>query len=130
MKRLLLSLLMLISASASADALKGVYPPDIAGRDADGNCLYDGPVLLDLKIDAGTWIQAFLVDTNGITYPMGWNWLSLDKFKGVWGFDFPTAGLNGQEWLLVLNIFSPEKMLVQITTDDYVMAFSCPFHVP
>jgi len=126
MKRFLLALLMLVSVSAFGDYLKGVYPPEVIERDAYGNCYFGGPVILDLKVPAGTQILALLEDSNGIRFPMGWSWISLDRFRGVWGFELPGPTSNNQEWFLYAYISPPDQKWEVITPADRVVAFSCP----
>lgn len=127
MKRFLLVLLMLLSVSAFGDYLKDVYPPQVIERDAYGNCLFGGPAILELKIPAGTEILVILEDSNGIMFPMSWNWISLDKFKGIWGFEFPGTAANGQEWFLYAYISPPDQKWEVITPADRIVAVSCPF---
>jgi len=126
MRRFLLIILTLISTSVFGEYLKGVYPPEIAWRDADGYCYFSEPVLLDLKIPEETQIVAALIDSNGITFPISWSWFSQSKFKGVWGFDFPFPTYNSEEWFLWAIISPANQKSEQVTIEDHLLAISCP----
>ena len=133
MKTLLLILFLLFSTSALAGAVKGTYPPEVAGRYADGSCWFDDPFFIDLKVEAGTHVFLGLVNIAGIWFPAPFLSMTFDeKFRGLVGVDglFTDSFLvsNGDTWYLYGDIQPPPPHKFEyIEMADQVVGFDCPF---
>lgn len=127
-KMLFAALILLISAQASADWFKQVVQPDVAGRDVNNACVFDGPVYVKIKVDAGQKVTWWFTDSNGITFPLSFATEFSESFKGMLPVNLPP----GYEIIGYGGYFLVDFLLSDSSGQNFdhvgpIKSFVCPY---